>query len=177
MFIDLIRSRRSIRKFENRSVAPKTIDLLVEAALRSPSSRDLNPWSFVVVTDPATIKALAEAKPHGAKFMATAPLAIVVCADPERSDVWIEDTAIAMLYLHLAAADLGLGSCWVQLRKRNYNAQQTAGDYVARLLEMPQGMVVEAILAAGYPAEEKPPHPRSHLEYNKVSWERFGGQR
>lgn len=177
MFLDLITSRRSIRKYEDRPVAPETIDRLVEAALRSPSSRSLNPWSFVVVRDPETITALSRAKPHGAAFLAGAPLAVVVCADPEKSDVWVEDAAIASTFLHLAAADLGLGSCWIQLRKREYNAQQTASDYVAQLLALPDGMVVEAIIAMGYPAEEKKPHPQSSLPYDKVSWERYGAQR
>ena len=176
MFLDLIKSRRSIRQFQDRPVAPETIDLLVEAVLRSPSSRSFNPWSFVVVTDPAIIIALSKAKPHGAAFMAKAPLAIVVCANPEKSDVWIEDASIATIYLHLAATDLGLGSCWVQLRKRHHDAEQTAGEYVARLLCLPDGMAVEAIMAIGYPAEEKSVHSKSTLLYDRVSWERYGGR-
>ena len=82
MFIDLLRSRRSIRKFEDRPVELEKVDLLVEAVLRSPSSRGSNPWEFVVVNDPAIINRLSTAKPHGASFLANAPLAIVVCADP-----------------------------------------------------------------------------------------------
>jgi nitroreductase len=177
MFLDLIKSRRSIRQFQDQPVAPETIDLLVEAALRSPSSRSFNPWSFVVVTHPNTITALSKAKPHGATFMANAPLAIVVCADPEKSDVWVEDTSIAMIYLHLAATDLGLGSCWVQLRKRDHDAQLTAAKYVTHLIELPDGMEVEGIMAIGYPAEEKSAHPKSSLLYDRVSWERYGGKR
>lgn len=177
MFLDLITFRRSIRKYQDRPVAPETIDRLVEAGLRSPSSRSLNPWSFVVVSNPETITALSKAKPHGAAFLAGAPLAVVVCADPKKSDVWVEDASIASIYLHLAAADLGLGSCWIQVRQRAFSAQQTASDYVARLLALPEGMVVEAIIAMGYPAEEKKPHPQSSLHYDKVSWERYGAQR
>lgn len=177
MFIDLIRTRRSIRQFQNQPIAPEIIDLLVETALRSPSSRSLNPWSFVVVTDPETITALSKAKPHGATFMAKAPLAIVVCADTKKSDVWVEDTSIAMIYLHLAATDMNLGSCWIQLRKREYDSQQMASEYVARLLELPDGMEVEGIMAIGHPAEEKAPHPKSSLLYDRISWERYGGKR
>lgn len=177
MFIDLITNRRSIRQFQDRRVSAETIDLLVESALRSPSSRSLNPWSFVVVTDPETITALSKAKPHGAAFIAKAPLAMVVCADPKKSDVWVEDASIAMIYLHLAATDLNLGSCWVQLRKREYDSQQMASEYVTRLLELPENIEVEGIMAIGHPAEEKAPHSKSSLLYDRISWERYGGRR
>ena len=177
MFIDLITSRRSIRKFQERPVEPEKIDSLVEAVLRSPSSRGLNPWSFVVVTDPDMISALSGAKPHGASFLTKAPLAIVVCADTDRSDVWVEDTSIAAIYLHLAATDLGLGSCWIQLRKRAHDATRSAEDYVSGLLGLPEGMAVEAIIAIGYPGEEKAPHSKSSLPFDKVSWERYGHRR
>jgi nitroreductase len=177
MFIDLIRSRRSIRQFQDRPVEPEKIDLLVEAVLRSPSSRGFNPWSFVVVTEPDTITALSKAKPSGASFLAKAPLAIVVCADPGKSDVWVEDASIASIYLHLAATDLGLGSCWIQLRERNHNEEETSSNYVSRLLGLPEGIVVETVIAIGYPREEKAPHPQSSLQYDKVSWERYGRKR
>jgi nitroreductase len=177
MFIDLMRSRRSIRQFQNRPVEPEKIDLLVEVALRSPSSRGFNPWSFVVLTDPETLTALSRAKPHGASFLAKAPLAIVVCADPGKSDVWVEDASIASICLHLAATDLGLGSCWIQLRERNHSEEETASDYVTRLLGLPAELVVQTVIAIGYPNEEKSPHPPSSLQHEKVSWGRYGQSR
>ena len=82
MFIDLLRSRRSIRRFTDQPVAPEQLDLLVEAAVRSFSSKGINPWEFVVVQDRTTIEALAAAKTHGSAFLRHAPLAIAVCADP-----------------------------------------------------------------------------------------------
>jgi nitroreductase len=177
MFLDLLRSRRSIRHYEDRPVEAEKIDLLVEAALRSPSSRGLNPWSFVVVRDKETLAALAQAKPHGASFLAGAPLAVVVCADPTVSDVWVEDASIATLVLHLAATDLGLGSCWIQLRKRDHAEGGSAGAYVVDKLGLPEGMEVLAIMAIGYPLEEKKPRLAESLQKDKVSWERFGQQR
>jgi nitroreductase len=177
MFMDLIRSRRSIRRYADRPVEDEKIDLLVEAALRSPSSRGFNPWSFVVVREQQTIAALAQAKPHGASFLAKAPLAIVVCADPAISDVWVEDASIATVYLHLAATDLGLGSCWIQLRKRDHGDGGSARDYVAGQLALPDGLEVLAIMAIGYPQEEKRPHSMESLQMEKVSWERYGRPR
>jgi nitroreductase len=176
MFIDLLRKRRSIRKYDDRPVEQEKIDLLVEAALRSPSSRGFNPWEFVVVTDPEILARLAKAKPHGASFLAKAPLAIAVCADPEKSDVWVEDASIAAIFLHLAATDLGLGSCWIQLRKREYDDTQTASDYAARLLGLPDGKNVSAVMAIGYPAQQPKPHATASLSYEKVSVNHYGNR-
>ena len=177
MFLELLKKRRSIRQFQNKPVEQEKIDTLVEAMLRSPSSRSLNPWEFVVVTDPRVIGDLSQSKPHGASFMKNAPLAVVVCADPAKCDVWIEDCSIATLLLHLEATDLGLGSCWVQIRKREHNADQTAEAYVKNLLGLKDEMVVEAIVAIGYGKEEKGEHPHSSLLYERVSYERYGGKK
>ncbi len=172
MFIDLLRKRRSIRQFQEKGVEQEKQELLIEAMLRAPSSRSLNPWSFVVVTEKETIQALSTAKPHGAAFVKNAPLVIVICADPEKCDVWIEDCSIASILLHLTATDLGLGSCWVQVRLREHDAQQSAEAYVADILSLKEGLVVEAMIAIGYPAEEKKGHPASSLLVDRVSWKK-----
>lgn len=174
MLIDLLRSRRSIRQFEKKSVEKNKIDTLVEAMLRSPSSRSLNPWEFIVVTETETIEKLSQAKAHGSKFIKNAPLAIVVCADPKKSDVWIEDTSITALILHLTATDLDLGSCWVQIRLRDHDDNTSSEQYVRKLLGLSEEMVVEAVVAIGYPAEEKPGHNLSTLLYDRVSYEHHG---
>lgn len=174
MFIDLIRARRSIRKYQPRPVEKEKVELLIEAALRAPSSRGYQPWQFVVVTDPEKLARLAGAKPHGSSFLKEAPLAFVVCAATAKSDVWVEDASIAAIFLHLAAADIGLGSCWIQVRLRDHDAQQSATDYVAGLLGLPEGMAVEAIVAVGYPSEDKKPHPAASLPYEQVSREHYG---
>lgn len=174
MFIELLRKRRSIRQFEEKHVEKEKIDLLVESMLRSPSSRSLNPWEFVVVTDPAIITDLAQAKPHGASFMKNAPLAIVVCGDPAKCDVWIEDCSIASLNLHLQATDLGLGSCWIQIRQRDHDEQTSAEQYVRNLLGIKQNLAVAAIIAIGYAREEKPGHAASSLLFDRVSYNRYG---
>ena len=168
MFIDLLRSRRSIRRFQNRPVQKDKIDVLMEAVLRSPSSRGFNPWEFVVVTEAAMIERLSKAKPHGSSFLKNAPLAVVVCADPEKSDVWVEDASIASIILHLAATDLGLGSCWIQIRSREHDAEQTAQEYIAGLLGLKNDIAVESIMAIGYAEEEKPGHAKSSLLYDKI---------
>lgn len=174
MFHSLLENRRSIRKFENKPVEAEKIDMLVEAALRSPSSRGFNPWEFVVVTDPELVSKLAKSKAAGSSWMGNAPLAIVVCGDPEKSDVWVEDTSIATTIIHLAAASLGLGSCWIQIRKRAHNDSKSAEAYIQELLNIPSRLNILSMIAIGYPDEEKAGHPKSDLFYDKVSYNEYG---
>ena len=173
MFLDLLRKRRSIRKFQDRPVEAEKIESLCEALLRSPSSRGLNPWEFVVVTDADTIAELARAKAHGSAFLAGAPLAVVILADPERSDVWVEDASIAAIILHLAATDLDLGSCWIQIRRRPHDEHLSADRFVASVLGIPEDRCVEAVMAIGYAAGEKPPHPEESLDRGKIHFHRY----
>ncbi|MBW2367707.1 MAG: nitroreductase family protein, partial [Deltaproteobacteria bacterium] len=112
MFLSLIQNRRSIRRFEEKPVENEKVEQLLEAGLRSPSGKGSNPWEFIVVDDPSLLEKLSRSKPHGAAFLKGAPLAIVVCGDPEKSDVWVENTSIASIMIHLMATDMGLGSCW-----------------------------------------------------------------
>jgi nitroreductase len=174
MLLDLLRSRRSIRSFDSKKVESDKLQLLLEAVLRSPSSRGLNPWQFIVVSAEQTIADLARAKTHGSAFLKNAPLAIVVCADPAKSDVWVEDASIAALILHLCATDLGLGSCWIQIRKRQHDDTTSSEAYVREVLSIESGLRVEAIVAIGYPAEQKTGHDGSTLLWEHISHERFG---
>jgi nitroreductase len=174
MFLSLIQKRRTIRKYLEKSVEAEKIDQLIEAVLRSPSSRGFNPWEFIVVTDKGLLEKLSKAKPHGASFLKNAPLGIVVCADPERCDVWVEDASIASIFIHLAAESIGLGSCWIQIRKRMHDQTTTAQAYIHSLLNIPKNLAVESIVAIGYPAEKKPPHRKEDLQYKKVHYGLYG---
>jgi nitroreductase len=174
MLIDLLRSRRSIRTFSDRPVEQEKLDLLIEATLRAPASPGKAPWEFVVVRDNATIARLSQAKAEGSAFLKGAALVVVVCAHPQISDVWVEYAAIASLLLHLEAHDLGLGSCWVQVRLRKHDAQRSAAQYIAEVIGLDRAMAIEAMVAIGYPTETKAGHPSSSLPYDKVSFERHG---
>lgn len=174
MFLSLVQKRRSIRRYQEKPVEAEKIDILIETVLRSPSSRGFNPWEFVVVTEQNLLKQLAKAKPHGASFLKHAALGIVVCADPKKCDVWVEDASIASVFIHLAAESIGLGSCWIQIRKRMYNDTKTSQEYVCELLNIPKHLNVESIIAVGYPAEEKTPHRKEELAYEKVFFNLYG---
>ena len=173
MFFSLIEKRRSIRKFKQTPVETEKINKLIEAALRPMSGRARNPWHFIVVDQPELIQKLSAARPSGSTFLKNAPLAIVVLADPSKTDVWVEDAAIATTFLHLAATDLGLGSCWIQVRKRDHDETTTAGAYIRNLLNVPENFEVASMLAVGYADEEKAPHPRASLQLDKISFNTF----
>ncbi len=174
MFLSLVQKRRSIRRYLEKPVEPEKIDLLIESALRSPSSKGLNPWELIVVKDKDLLEKLSKAKPHGASFLKNAPLGVVVCADPSKCDVWVEDASIATIFLHLAATSMGLGSCWIQIRKRMYDQTKTSQEYIRELLKIPENFKVESIVAIGYPAESKPSHKKESLPYDKIHFDFFG---
>jgi len=168
MFLSLVRKRRSIRQYRQQPVAPEKVSLLAEAALRAPSSMGNNPWEFIVVHEPEVLEKLSRAKPHGATFLKHAPLAVVVCADPSKSSVWIEDASIAAIFIQLAAESLDLGSCWIQIRDRMHTDEMSAESYIQGVLSIPDHLRVEAMVAVGYPAQHLAPHPAESLLYEKV---------
>lgn len=166
--IDILRTRRSIRKYEKRQIDVKSVDVMKEALLRCPSSRGINPWTFTFVDDERVIDELSRSKEHGSNFLKGAPLAIVVCGDEEKSDVWVEDCSIATIVAHLTAHSLGLGSCWIQIRNREHSKGRTAEDFIRELLGLPKSLRVEAIVAVGYPAESPIPLAADKLDYGRI---------
>lgn len=167
--IDLLRERRSIRKYTEKSIEADKIELLKEAALRSPTSKNNKPCEFIFVTDKNLIHSLSESKPHGAAFLKNAPLAVVVCADETKSDVWVEDCSIASVLLQLTAQSLDLGSCWVQIRRRPHTDVQSAEEYIQDLLNLPAHIKVASIIAIGYPEQKRTPISFDELEFGKIS--------
>ena len=166
--IELLKARRSIRSYTDRRIEPEKIEILKEAVLRAPSSRNIDPWEFIFVDDREILKKLASCKPHGAKFMEQAALGIVICADGQASDVWIEDCAIASILVQMTAQSLGLGSCWIQIRNRMFDGQTSSEAYIRNLLNMADHVNVESIVAIGYPAETREPLPREDLKDEKI---------
>ncbi len=172
--LDLLKKRRSIRRYKPTPLKLEEMEYLVNAALLSPSSRGRQPWEFIMVTDPKVLEKLSVSKPHSASFLKDAALGVVIVADPGISDVWVEDTSIAATLVHLAAVSMDLGSCWIQIRGREHMSGERAGDYVKGLLEIPDKYEVEAIVAVGYPDENKVPRNERDLPHEKAHLEKFG---
>jgi len=166
--IEILRQRRSIRKYQDKKIEPGKIDILKEMILRSPSSRNLKPWQFIFVEDKIMLEKLSKAKFHGISFLKDAALGIVVCGDEDESDVWIEDCSIASILIQLVGQSLGLGNCWIQIRKRKYNNVQPSEDYIRKLLTLPENIKVLSIISLGYPDEKKESIPKEDLDWEKV---------
>jgi nitroreductase len=171
--LDLLISRRSIRKFQNKKVEKEKIDEIVSCALLSPSSRGIKTWDFIIVDDEVLLLELSASKEHGSMFLSGAPLGIVIAADTQMSDVWVEDASIAAIIIQLAAQRLGLGSCWVQIRKRSRADGEPADSYIKNLLSIPDRYAVECIIAIGYANENKEPHDLDKLHVQKVHRNKF----
>lgn len=175
-FSDLIVKRRSMRKFTDEPVGQDDVVELLKAALMAPSSKRSNCWQFVVVDDKDMLKELSHCKEHGSSFLSEAALAVVVCADPLVSDVWIEDCSVASIMLQLQAEDLGLGSCWIQIRERYTAAGMPSDDFVRGLLDIPLQMQVLSIIAIGHKGMERKPFNEDNLQWEKIHINKFGGE-
>lgn len=175
-FSDLIKNRRSMRKFTEQELTQDEVVTLLKAALMSPSSKRSNCWQFVVVDDKETLKKLSFCKEMGASFLANAAMAVVVLADPLASDVWIEDAAIASLMIQLQAEDLGLGSCWIQVRERFTADGTPSGEFVHDVLDIPLQLQVLSIVAIGHKGMERKPFNEEHLQWEKIHLNKYGGK-
>lgn len=173
MFYELLKSRRSIRKFQDREVEKEKLDTILKSALLAPSSRAIRPWEFIAVTDRELLRELSGCKDYGSQFLAGAPLGIVVIADKNACDVWVEDASIAAIIIQLSAQALDLSSCWIQTRERFHSDKIKAEDYIKRVLGIPDNYGVECVIAIGYAAEEKPAYEDTDLPYDKIHLNRF----
>jgi len=147
--LDIIFSRRSIRRYTNDPVSEQDVTSLLEAGMAAPSASNRKPWHFVVVTDRAVLQALSDAHPY-AKMLSSAALAIAVCGDPQTSDWWAQDCSAATENILIAAAGLGLGGVWLGCHGRPEREQA-----VRELLGIPEHIGVLSLLSIGHPDEEK----------------------
>ena len=167
-FASLIKDRRSTRKFTSQLLNPDQVASILKAALMAPASKRKNPWQFVVVEDKEMLKKLAGCKPYGAAFIEGCALAVVVLANVMESDVWIEDASIASIFMQLQAEDLGLGSCWCQIRNRQTEQEEDASQYIRGLLNIPYQLEVLSIIGFGYKEQSSKPFDESRLQWEKI---------
>lgn len=166
--LELMRHRRSIRKYTGERIPEEKLERVLQAALLAPTSMNKRPWEFCLVRDPQTLQKLSAAKEHGAALLAGCDAAVAVFADSSLSDVWVEDCSIALTYMDLAASEQGIGSCWVQLRNRKDAEGRDAEEKAAEILGMDAPFRIVGILALGMPAEEKPPYELDSLRWEKI---------
>ncbi|MDE6508181.1 MAG: nitroreductase family protein [Alistipes sp.] len=172
-FKEIIRRRRSVRKFDGRPVPREVVGRVLEAALGAPSSRNSRSTRFLAVDDPAAVARMAEMRDYGAGFMKGAPMAIVVLGDAAKTDLWRENCAIAATLLQLACVDEGLASCWVHVdgrpRLKDAPDGETATDYLRTLLPLPEGCEPLCVIAMGYSDFVPAPLPEAD-DAARVTW-------
>ncbi len=132
-------NRRSIRKYKDKAIEKDKIQKLLKGVLTSPSGRNIRPWELIIVDDKDKLALLGGASRGGAsRALTNAPLAMVILADPNATDVWIEDASIVSIITQLMAQSLGLSSCWIQVRERIAVDNKTVEDYVKEVLDIPE---------------------------------------
>ena len=172
-FHDMLFTRHSIRKYTDEPIDGEHVKLLLEAALLAPSGKSVRPWEFVVVEDKEVLAKMSECRPFGSGPVAKCKLAIVVCGDPGKTDVWVEDCTIAATYIQLQAEALGLGSCWIQMRGRFDKDNNDSADLIRELLDIPGEQQVECIIVLGHKDEVRRPVDPDKLLWEKVHIGKF----
>lgn len=164
--------RRSCRSFKDEKVSNEKIQSILEAALLAPAGRNRKPCHFLLVEDKETLAKLSVAKLHGSQLLEGASHAIVVMGDKSITDTWVEDAAIATTFIQLMAEELGLGSCWVQIRNRYYDKEETilSNDYLKNLFEISDNLEVLSVVALGYKKEETESRTTDSLDWTPVAY-------
>ena len=168
-FKELVQQRRSHRKFTEEEISADDVQLLLRAALMSPTSKGQRSWQFVVVDDKLQIEKLSDAKEQGSQFLKEAPLCIVVLGAPSQNDCWIEDSSIAAYSILLQAEDLGLGACWVQMRARGLNDGTSANTVIRGILDIPENLDVLCVIGIGHKGMERKPQNEDRLKWENVT--------
>jgi nitroreductase len=154
---DPVLSRRSIRKYTGEPVDDATVERLLRAAMAAPSAGNQQPWQFIVLRDRATLAQITEWHPY-AKMLPSAPLAIIVCGDPDDAKwaaLWTQDCAACTENLLIEAELLGLGAVWLGIHPLPEREAALRG-----LLGIPETVVPFAIVPFGWPQERKEPSDR-----------------
>lgn len=173
MFKDLIEKRRSVREYSDQAIAKEDLEQIVEAVYYAPTAMGKDDIELLVVTDPAKLQELSGFKPHGASSVGRAQAAIAVLSDSEVSPrCHRQDACIAATYVLLAAADLDLGACWINVNTATNEDGQPATVRLHQMLDLPDKYNIECLVALGHPAQPvEKKEPRDHQ--NLVHWEHF----
>jgi nitroreductase len=165
-FLELTKKRSAVRTYQDRPVEREKLLQILEAARNAPSACNIQPWHFIVLTEEKIKAEVAKAYPRD--WFKNAPVVIVACGDHSTSwkradgkDHCDVDLGIVVEHLALAAADLGLGTCWVCA----FNAERCH-----KILDLPDNLEVIALLPLGYPAEATIPEKNRKRLDEIVTW-------
>jgi nitroreductase len=171
--LEVIRMRRSIRKYIPKDVEEEKLQEVLKAAMFAPTSWGTRAWEFIIVKDGETRRSLSEATPYSS-FVMDAPLVIVICYDISVGKRFKEDSSICAEHIHLEAVHQGLGSCFVQITEGSPGNHGDPETYVKGLLNLPGNYRVQCLMPIGYPTRELPEHSDSEFDESKIHYETFG---
>lgn len=168
--LQLIFSRRSTRKFQDKDITATVITDLLEAAMAAPSAMAKDPWHFIVVRKRTALDKLSEILPNG-KMLRQAPVAIIVCDDISKAHDQLEsyllqDLSAAVENTLLAATALGLGSCWLGIHPR---PERMHG--IREMFHLPDTIIPMCGIALGWPTVR--PEPRTRYQSECVHLEKW----
>jgi nitroreductase len=166
--LEAIRTRRSVRKYQDRPVPENLVEQLLAAAMAAPSARNQQPWQFVVIDDRRILADVAEINPN-AQMARHAPLGIMICGDlslEKSPGYWVVDCAAAVENILLAAHSLGLGAVWTGVYPRDERMEG-----LRRLAKLPKNIIAHSLVVVGYPAEKPAPQDRFRRDrIHRNSW-------
>jgi nitroreductase len=144
--LEVIRTRRSIRRYTAGPIPEADISRILEAGRWAPSADNSQPWTFIVLRSPEMRRKLADTLPWGG-FLSQAALGVAVVVDETVSSHAVEDGGAATQNMLLEAHSLGLGACWIGTCGSAYEAS------AKKILRVPAGKRLLSVIAIGYPAE------------------------
>ncbi|MEZ7197084.1 nitroreductase family protein [Pseudodesulfovibrio karagichevae] len=157
--LEAIRTRRSVRKYEDRPVPDEMVRQILEAAMMAPSAGNGQPWQFIVVNERARLDAMVDLHPY-VKMVLQAQVGVIVCGDLSKEKYpgyWVQDCAAAMENLLLAVHALGLGAVWTGI----YPKEDRVTGYRA-MFNIPDHVVPLGFAPIGWPAQQ----PKSESRFN-----------
>lgn len=160
--LEAIKTRRSVRSYKDDPVPREMLAEIVDCGRLAATARNEQPWEFVVVTEAAMRKAVAEKTEFG-EFIAESPACIAVLC--KESKYYLEDGSAAIQNILVAARALGLGSCWVAGDKKPYAPE------IVKMLGAPDSLKLVGLVALGYPKNIGAPSKRDRDEV--LHWERY----
>lgn len=172
--LDIMLNRRSVRTYKEGKISDEDLNKILTAGLSVPTGRNNRPFEFVLVREKSTLEKLMDCRAGGSKALMTADTAIIVLADEKLSATWIEDTALNLGFMHLMASDLGLGSCWLQLRDLPSNIANVSAESLVRgIIDSPMDIRIEGLLTIGLIDTPPTPHTTDDLNFSKIHIEKW----
>lgn len=166
--MDAIRTRRSIRKFEDKPITDDMIHQMLDAAMMAPSAGNAQPWRFVVINDRQVLDSMVDLHPY-IKMVAQAQLGIIVCADlslEKYPGYWVQDCSAAMQNMLLAAHDLGIGCVWTGV----YPMEDRVSAF-KKMFNMPDNVIPLGFVPMGWPAQA--PKSESRFKEDRIHYNTF----